>query len=382
MSCPVCDSTTTVEFLTRTQIPVHQNLIRKTVEAARAIRRGTLEMAVCETCGFAFNRAFDATLLEYGNDYDNTQDHSPSFKSYTDGLVERLVGLGVRDARVVEVGCGKGQFIHRLVESAPNTVGWGFDPSYVGPDELLGGRLQFRREFYGPGCEALRADVVVCRHVIEHVANPLVLLEAVRAALALSPDARVFFETPSLDWILENVVVWDLFYEHCSLFTPSSLRTAFTRAGFEVSEIATTFGGQYLWTEARVTARPQTPELRPGQTPELARRFAREEARLVEKLKQSLSGAPRTAIWGAGAKGVTFANLADPTCTSIDCIVDLNPHKQGHFLPGTGHAIVAPEALKERDVKRAILMNPNYRDENQRLLSELELDIALDDPFS
>ena len=382
MSCPVCESTVTVEFLTRTQIPVHQNLIMKTVEAARAIRRGTLEMAVCETCGFAFNRAFDATLLEYGNAYDNTQDHSPSFKRYTDGLVERLVGLGVRDARVVEVGCGKGQFIHRLVESAPNTVGWGFDPSYVGPDELLGGRLTFRREFYGPGCEALLADVVVCRHVIEHVANPLVLLEAVRAALALSPDARVFFETPSLDWILENVVVWDLFYEHCSLFTPSSLRTAFMRAGFEVREIATTFGGQYLWAEARVTARPQTPELRPGETPALARRFAREEARLVEQLEHSLSGAPRTAIWGAGAKGVTFANLADPTCTSIDCIVDLNPHKQGHFLPGTGHAIVAPEALKEREVKRAILMNPNYRDENQRLLTELELDIALDDPFS
>lgn len=380
MSCPVCGATE-VAFLTRTQVPVHQNLIMKTFEAARAIRRGTLEMAVCEACGFAFNRAFDASLLAYGDDYDNTQDHSPSFKSYTDGLVERLVGLGVRDARVVEVGCGKGQFIQRLVEAAPNTVGWGFDPSYVGPEELLQGRLKFRREFYGPGCESLLADVVVCRHVIEHVANPLVLLEAVRAALALSPDARVFFETPSLDWILENVVVWDLFYEHCSLFTPGSLQTAFERAGFEVSEIATTFGGQYLWAEARVTSHPRTPELRPGNTPELARRFAREEARLVAQLQRSLTG-PRTAIWGAGAKGVTFANLADPTGTLIDCVVDLNPHKQGHFMPGTGHPIVAPAALEERGVKRAILMNPNYRDENQRLLAELALDIALDDPFS
>jgi SAM-dependent methyltransferase len=363
-------------------VPVHQNLIMKTIEAARAIRRGSLEMVFCEACGFTFNRAFDATLLEYGDDYDNTQGHSPSFKSYTDGLVERLVGLGVRDARVVEVGCGKGHFIHKLVESAPNTVGWGFDPSYVGPDEMLDGRLNFRREFYGPGCESLLADVVVCRHVVEHVEDPMALLGSVRAALARSPDARVFFETPSLDWILENVVVWDLFYEHCSLFTPGSLRTAFERAGFEVSEIATTFGGQYLWVEARVTSQPQAEELRPGKTPELARRFAREEARLVEQLKGSLSGAPRTAIWGAGAKGVTFANLADPTCTLVDCIVDLNPHKQGHFMPGTGHAIVAPEALKERGVKRAILMNPNYRDENQRLLAELGLDIALDDPFS
>jgi hypothetical protein len=101
----------------------------------------------------------------------------------------------------------------------------------------------------------------------------------------------------------------------------------------------------------------------------------------VAQLQSSLTG-PKTAIWGAGAKGVTFANLADPTGTLIDCVVDLNPHKQGHFMPGTGHPIVAPAALEERGVKRAILMNPNYRDENQRLLAELALDIALDDPFS
>jgi SAM-dependent methyltransferase len=377
MTCPVCGNASTAVFLTRTGVPVHQNLIMRSAAEARAIARGDLEMAVCERCGFAFNRAFDASLLAYGDDYDNTQTHSPSFKSYTDGLVQRLLDRGVRDARVVEVGCGKGHFITTLLESAPDAVGWGFDPSYLGPDETLDGRLQFRREFYGPG--SLRADVVVCRHVIEHVADPMALLGDVRAALA--PDARVFFETPDLDWILEHVVVWDLFYEHCSLFTAGSLRTAFERAGFEDVEITTVFGGQYLWAEARVSSQPQPGVLRAGNTPELAHRFAREEARLVEQLTRSLAG-PKTAIWGAGAKGVTLANLADPACTLVDCIVDLNPHKQGHFMPGTGHAIVAPADLRERGVERAILMNPNYRDENRRLLAELGLDIALDDPFS
>ncbi len=348
----------------------------KSVEAARGITRGTLDLAVCSECGFAFNRAFDDTLLAYGDDYDNTQGHSPSFASYTDGLVERIGALG--DARIVEVGCGKGQFIEKLVAASPDAVGWGFDPSYVGPEQVLDGRLTFRREFYGPGCEAILADVVVCRHVIEHVANPIALLESVRAALARSPEARVFFETPDLDWILDGVVVWDLFYEHCSLFTPASLRTAFERAGFEITQITNTFGGQYMWAEARVRSTAITKQ--PGNTPELARQFAREETRLVEQLQGSLG--PKTAIWGAGAKGVTFANLADPTGELIDCLVDLNPHKQGHFIPGTGHAIVAPAALKERGVSRAILMNPNYRAENERLLGELGFDLALDDPFS
>jgi len=78
----------------------------------------------------------------------------------------------------------------------------------------------------------------------------------------------------------------------------------------------------------------------------------------------------RIAIWGAGAKGVTLANLADPDCELLDCVVDLNPAKQGKYVPGTGHPILPFESLGERRVEVAILMNPNYREENQRLLYE------------
>lgn len=74
---------------------------------------------------------------------------------------------------------------------------------------------------------------------------------------------------------------------------------------------------------------------------------------------------------------MTFAYLADPHRQHVDCVVDLNPNKQGRFLPGTGHPIVHPAALKERGVRRAVLMNPNYRDENRAILRELGLDIEL-----
>lgn len=396
--CPVCTEAAAFAFLTRHAVPVHQNMIMPSATAARQIRRGTLEMACCERCGFAFNRAFDPALLDYGRDYDNTQTHSPAFKAYTDDLVARVRAASPANARVVEVGCGKGQFLRTLIESAPEMTGWGFDPSYVGPERVLDGRLEYRREFYGPGCEALKADVVICRHVIEHVADPVALLDTVRAALALSPDARMFFETPALEWILEHVVVWDLFYEHCSLFTPASITTAFERAGFEVTAVEHIFEGQYLWTEARLGAARHAPEA--GDTPELARRFAREEQRWLAQWRSMLAspdpsaGGPargsgggdakptKIAVWGAGAKGATFANLTDPDGTRIDCIVDLNPNKQGRFLPGTGHPIVAPAALAERGVGRALLMNPNYRPEISQLLRDLRLEVALEDPFS
>ncbi len=381
-SCPACTAFVGEPFLVRRNVPVHQNLVMATQEAALAVTRGDLEMVCCEGCGFVFNRAFDAGLLAYGDDYDNTQSHSPSFRAYMDELIRHLLeDCGVRDARIVEVGCGKGYFIRELVAADTSNVGWGFDPSYLGEEVVLDRRLEYRREFYGPGCESIRADVVVCRHVIEHVADPHALLTTVRSALALSPRARVFFETPELGWILRNRVSWDLFYEHCSLFTPGSLRTVFEHAGFEVDQVMLTFGDQYMWLEARLgEATTDALTTDAGNTPRLAREFAEAEAEWQQGWSERLAASTgKVAIWGAGAKGVTFANLVDPRNERIDCVVDVNPRKQGQFLPGTGHAIVAPEALGTRGVKRAILMNPNYRSENVELLRAAGLAVELEE---
>jgi hypothetical protein len=85
----------------------------------------------------------------------------------------------------------------------------------------------------------------------------------------------------------------------------------------------------------------------------------------------------KVAIWGAGAKGVTFANLVDPGCEFIDCIVDLNTNKIGNYIPGTGHPIVSYRELRDRGVTDVILMNPNYREENLTLLRQEDLNIRM-----
>ncbi len=108
----------------------------------------------------------------------------------------------------------------------------GFDPAYVGPDTLDEGRVSFVREFYGGQTTARAPDLVVCRHVIEHVPAPLDLLENVRAALGREHRAELAFETPTVEWILDGTVIQDFFYEHCSYFTARSLQFAFERAGF------------------------------------------------------------------------------------------------------------------------------------------------------
>jgi SAM-dependent methyltransferase len=387
-TCPVCGATSAERFLFRASVPVHQNLLFPTAEAARAMKRGTLDMRACHACGFVFNPAFDPDLVDYGPAYENSQDCSPAFNAHLDGLVERLVrGSGVRNGRVVEVGCGKGVFLNKLLAHPENhSDAVGFDPSYLGAERV--GRMRFVKDFYGPAT-AVPADVVVCRHVIEHIPEPLELLRTVRAGVGESGETRVFFETPCVEWILHNRVPWDFFYEHCSLFTAASLALALERAGFAVSAVRHVFGGQYLWAEA-VSGRTRsvsdgvdswrTPSASEGvdyrdRTPSLAlgvRQFAAEERNrlaLWNALLRELSARGAVFVWGAGAKGVTFCNLADPDASRLAGVIDVNPAKQGKFLPGTGHAIVSP--AHAGGAAAVLVLNPNYIAEVRATVEQL-----------
>ena len=167
MSCPVCNSNSLRDFLFRERVPVHQNLLMRDQEAAINIPRGDLDLVACEDCGFIFNRAFDPRKIMYGEDYENTQACSRSFNEYLDGLVRHMIEeQNVRDCHVVEVGCGNGLFLRKLVayEGAGNR-GHGFDPSYRGAESELDGRLKFSTRYYDSECADVPADVIVCRHV-------------------------------------------------------------------------------------------------------------------------------------------------------------------------------------------------------------------------
>lgn len=367
-ACPVCDAPHLTPFLYRTAVPVHQNLLYDSPEAARTATRGDLDLRVCGRCGFVLNAAFDPALLQYGPAYENTQNHSPAFDAYTDELVEHLIGAEVRSGRVVEVGCGKGTFLVKLLSHPQSRCnGTGFDPSYLGPEAVLGGRLRFARTFYGPET-AVPADVVLCRHVIEHVPDALSLLRTIRAAAG--DETRVYFETPCVEWVFRNQVPWDLFYEHCSLFTAHSLGLALTRAGFRVTAVRYVFGGQYLWAEA--IAGPGDWPTNDTNTARLAAGFADAErdrlARWTQLLERLAADGP-VMVWGAGAKGVTFCNLADRDARRVSGVVDVNPAKQGHYLPGTAHPILAPAAATE--AAAVIVLNPNYTAEVADALGRL-----------
>jgi 2-polyprenyl-3-methyl-5-hydroxy-6-metoxy-1,4-benzoquinol methylase len=326
-------------------------------------------LCACLSCGFLFNATFDPGLVVYDQQYSNTQAYAPSFDRYLDQVAQTLLEKhGVRQCRIIEIGCGDGLLLERLVQRG-NNQGWGFDPSYRGPTTHSDGRLQFVTEYYDERFKEIATDVIICRHVLEHLAHPGAFLRQLRQTCSHAQEIRCFFETPDVEWILQTGAFWDIYYEHCNYFSASSLTLAFRQAGFHVKNIHHVFGGQYLWLEA-TTHHPtgthtNTCTVR-GSLKSQLHKFQKADHDLRQAWMSTLhhlAAQGPVAVLGAAGKGVTFVNLLDPDCTLIACVVDGNPRKQGMFLPGTGHPIVGYHALSAFGITSAILLNPSYRED-------------------
>jgi SAM-dependent methyltransferase len=369
--CPVCGAGGLTPVVDVTAVPVFCNVLWATRDEALTAPRGDISLRFCERCGTIHNAAFDPELVRYSPDYENSLHASPAFREFARGLARRLVErYDLRGKDLVDIGCGKGEFLTLLCEGTGNR-GFGFDPSYGGQAAGADG-VTIVREHYSDAHTSTPADLITCRHVLEHLDDPRALLRTLRGS-----SATLYFEVPDGDYMLRETACWDVIYEHASYFTATGLRHLFEDFGFTTLDVGSSFGGQYLYLEAaaRESASPSAPsgaELKP-----LAARFGRRYAEKVEswteRLRELDSEGRRVTLWGAGSKGVTFLNVV-PGADRIERVIDLNQRKQGRFVPGTGHEILAPDAVRERPPDAVLAMNPLYVEEIGRALGDLGVD--------
>lgn len=384
-TCPSCGGGGLRAFYEQEGVPVNSCILMSTRAEALAWPKGDLRLAHCPACGFVTNLRFDPGL-EYSGRYEETQGFSGTFNAFARELARRLVEEhGVRGKTVLEIGCGKGEFLVTLCELGGNR-GIGIDPGYR-PERTTSpaaARIEFIRDFYGPSWSHLQADVIVCRHTLEHIPRTGELVRALRENIGAREDVLVFFEVPDLLRVLREGAFWDLYHEHCSYFTPGSLARLFRASGFELLELALDYDDQYVLLVARPAPGPTQPRLPLeddlGQIAAAVEAFARVGSDALSRwgglLERAAAGGRRIVPWGSGSKGVAFLTSLGGG-PGVERVVDINPHRQGRFMPGTGQEIVAPTRLLEAPPDQVLLMNPIYAGEIGRDLGQLGLEPEL-----
>jgi len=380
--CPSCHDRTGDVFYEQWNVPVTSNRIFLTREEAMACERGDIRLAFCHACGFISNIAFDPGFR--ADDSETTQAGSPKFREYSSTLARTWIKRhGLQGKTVLEIGCGRGEFLQAMVENGVAHA-IGVDPVLVsGPAHSAAGDDRFNWIAGDYQADHLTDDVraLICRHTLEHIPDTATFLDAVRESIG-DRDMPVLFEVPDILPILRSVAIHDIYYEHCAYFSAGSLARAFARAGFAVERVTRAYDGQYLLLEARPTSIPQgepAEDDRPStwQATAAFRLIHEQRSRAARKMFTDLAAeGRRIAFWGAGSKATAYLTTLQLD-DEVQCVVDINPRKQGTFIPGTGHPVVAPADLVSYRPDVVVVMNEIYREEIAEILQDLGVDADL-----
>jgi hypothetical protein len=347
------------------------------VDQAKSFPRGDLELVVCETCAFVFNRLFRPEAVDYTMPYEESQAYSPRFQEFENELVDHLVSsYDLNGKEILEIGCGKASFLEKLcLRTGGPGVGIdpAFEPGRVASDvDLIG-----LKEFYDSEHIHLTGDLICSRHTLEHIQPVGEFMELVRKSAQLRPDSVIFFEIPDADRIFNEGAFWDVYYEHCSYFTLPSLEALFKLKGFRVLQLRRGYDDQYLLIDAVLGTPDSTVnEAAVAEVVDKAQRFGAAADKEIEAWRELVTTAhdegKSVVLWGASSKAVGFLS-AIRSDAAVDFAVDINPFKQEKFLPGSGLSVIGPAELTDLKPELVVVMNPIYVPEIKKMLDDLGL---------
>ncbi|MCG7522422.1 class I SAM-dependent methyltransferase [Ruegeria sp. Ofav3-42] len=379
-ACPSCgQSGNVLSLYDLAGIPVQSTLLLPDRATALGFPTGDMALCWCPNCGLAFNARFDLARVDYGTGYEDAQGGSPTFNAFVSDLAQGWIErFSLGGGHLIEVGCGKGDFL-RLICAQGDCSGTGYDPAYVPGRSSEPDGLTFHAENFTKSHVPVDADFLICRHTLEHIGDVAGFLALMRQAAGDGTRLRYGIEVPDLRRILIEGAFWDIYYEHASYFTAGSLARAFRLAGFEVLDLRRVYGEQYLIIEAAVSDRPSPlPELADdlAETTKLVAEFRDTARSRIDGWRQRFAAwhdaGKRVALWGSGSKAVGFlTTIGDPGIVS--CVVDINPSRQGHYMPGCAAPIAAPETLTILRPDIVIVMNSIYRDEIAAQIASMQL---------
>jgi hypothetical protein len=357
-TCPACGHHVAVTFFTGRQ-PLATIAWPASAGEAQAMPLLPLDFMRCVDCGHVFNTAFDYAAVPYSQKPNLMFNKGALWSGFLAGLRGNLVDRLPERPVIVEIGHGDGSFLAALAAERPDGRYFGFDPNGA---SVGGGSVTLRGELFEPGrhLAELKPDLIITRHVLEHLTNPLGFLQRLSFAAAQSgTGCLIYLEVPCIDRVIETGRTVDLYYEHNSQFTTNSFTRMLGRCASRVEEIGHGYDGEVVFGLARIGGSLEQVAVAAEAT--LYIDAARRAERVISRQLAALHAAGQpVAIWGGTGKSAAFMNRYGVDAVRFPVVVDSDPAKAGTFVPGTGQEIRRRDWLLAYPV-HTIIIPPQWR---------------------
>lgn len=383
--CPVCYSKEIKVFFEARQVPVYCGLLWPSRAEAVNAPKGNILLGCCQGCSHVFNMSFRPESIQYSQPYDNSLHYSPYFQNYAKALAEGLITrYDLHGKDIIEIGSGTGDFLRLMCDLGGNR-GFGFDPSAIQLEieQPSNQQITFIQDYFSEDYSHIHADFICSRQTLEHMSDPRGFLTMLRRVIGDQAGTIVFLEVPNFLYSRPENALWDIIYEHYSYFNSHSLAHLAIQCGFDVLQVSETFDQLFLSIE--LTPHPHSQYEQPRILSGQVKAFKRQVEALAENHQQEMvkwqsriqkikDSGRRAVVWGAGARGLSFLNLLH-IGEEIPYIVDINPHKWGKYIAGTGQAIVEPDFLRKYLPEIVIIVNPIYKREIAEMVASFALQV-------
>ena len=383
-NCRICDSKLTEPFLSLGAMPPANNLPS---DHNQSEEKYPLDLCVCSTCSLVqLRHQVNPEILFNKYLYSSTSGLlSNHFKSMSQHLV-KFLDLG-KESLAIDIGSNDGLLLSHLLQAGVGEV-IGVEPASNLVRVAEKNQIPTIHDFFsvktvdkilsGSG----QASLVTATNVFAHIDDIKTLTTEVKRLLR--PSGVFVIEVPYMPTMIDSGTFDLVYHEHLSYFSVSPLLKFFSYLDMEIFKIEklNTHGGSIrlfvqhsngnLQVHNSVNEYIENEKYLGNKNlyDEFGTNISKMERDFERKLRILKNDGFRIAGYAAPAKASTLLGFANIGRETIDYIVDDNPMKQGHFLPGTGIPIVSSSVMDQNPPEFLVILAWNLENMIREKLSD------------
>ena len=383
MKCRFCDNHLTNIFIDLgSSPPSNSYLSKENLNKPEAFY--PLKIFLCENCFLVQIDEYKKSSEIFSDEYVYFSSYSSSWlshaKDYVDMVIERF-GIN-QDWFIIEIASNDGYLLQYFQKA--NIPCLGIEPSLKTAAVAKEKKIVVIEDYFGTKLaknmvsKDTRADLLIGNNVLAHVPNIKDFIKGLK--ILLNDTGIITMEFTHLMQLIDKNLFDTMYHEHFSYLSLMTVKQIFEAFGldlFDVEEISTQGGSLRIYVKHKEDQTKNISEnVQNLLNKELQKKMDsvdyyqdfQSKANVVKEdllrflVEQKLNG-KKVIGYGAAAKGNTLLNYCEINEDLIKFVVDISPHKQGKYMPGSHIPIVNEEEIKKFKPDYVLILPWNIKEE-------------------